>query len=60
MKKTIYLLILAALILTACGSDNKQSNTSEESVEEMHMEGNEQAHDFNLLFLFSRMFNLVH
>jgi len=45
MKKTIYLLIPAALIITACGSGNKQSNASEKSTDEMHVEASEQAHD---------------
>lgn len=49
MKKTIYVLISAALFLTACGSGNRPSNASEKHAEEMPMEANEKEHDHSAI-----------
>lgn len=38
MKKTIYLLAIALLLLTACNNNKKQSESKEEHSKEMHMD----------------------
>lgn len=45
MKKSIYILAMAALLLTACNNEKKQSESKEEHSKEMHKEADNEHGD---------------